>query len=531
MRDGRVPDILCRKPGTDASMNVKVAQLVDGAGLRLVRGAPDRQLSEITDDSRQVTPECLFVARRGTNSDGRQFVSDAIENGATAILSEDDSLDVGSASLLTPRESNKPYQEVIASTAECFFGMPSSQITLIGVTGTNGKTTTAHLLQQLHNHAGWHCGLIGTVMTDDGATRTESTLTTPSSIDLSRLLSRMIRNRCTQAVMEVSSHALDQGRTAGLHFDVGIFTNLTGDHLDYHGSMEAYARSKAKLFDSLPAGALAIINADDPAAESMVQNCRATIRRTRVTDKPGKPKDRDALARIIELRPSHTRAEFRGPWGEFEVDLPLIGWHNVSNALQAVCVAAWCGVSAESIRESLLRCVPPPGRLEPVRHPKSPFTVFVDYAHTDDALENVLNATRPIVPDGGRLTVVFGCGGDRDRTKRPRMAAVACRLADRVVITSDNPRTEDPSAIVDEIRAGVPAELADKVQTEVDRRTAIIRCLGESIANDLIVIAGKGHENYQIIGKTKHPFDDRLIASATLQARFGLASEPQGTTA
>ncbi len=530
MRSVRVPDILCRGLGTDARMSIKVAQLVTGADLRLVKGASDRQLSEITEDSRCATPGCLFVARRGANSDGRQFVADALERGATAILSEDDSLEVGSATLLTPGDSPKPYQDVIASTAEFFFGLPSSHLTLIGVTGTNGKTTTAHVLQQLHNHAGWHCGLIGTVISDDGAGQTSSTLTTPSSIDLSRLLSRMIRNRCTQAVMEVSSHALDQGRAAGLQFDVGIFTNLTGDHLDYHGSMEAYAQAKARLFDALPPGGLAIINADDPAAESMVRSCRATIRRTSVTDKPEKPRDKDALARIIDLSPTHTKAEFLGPWGEFDLELPLIGRHNVSNALQAACVAAWCGISVDSIRESLLRCVPPPGRLEPVRHPKSSFTVFVDYAHTDDALENVLKATRPIVPEGGRLTVVFGCGGDRDRTKRPRMAAVASRLADRVYITSDNPRTENPQSIVNEIRAGVPAESTDKVQTEVDRRTAIIRCLGEAAANDLIVIAGKGHENYQIIGKTKHPFDDRLIASATLQARFGRLAELQGLT-
>ncbi len=508
-------------------MGVKIDQLVSAAGLRIVRGAADRELTDITEDSRAASPSCLFVVRRGAAADGRQFVADALSSGATAVLSEDESLDAGSATLLVPADASRPYREVIAHTAECFFGSPSSHLTLVGVTGTNGKTTTAHLLQQLMDSAGWQCGLIGTVITDDGATRAPAMLTTPSSIDLSRLLGRMVANRCSQAVMEVSSHALDQGRAAALQFDAAIFTNLTGDHLDYHGSMEAYSQAKAKLFRALPPGGLAVINADDPAADSMVEGCRADVRRTRVTNKSESPVGRDAIARVIALHPTHTSAEFRGPWGAFEIDLPLIGRHNVSNALQATCVAAWCGVSIECIREALAQCSPPPGRLEPVRHPRSPFTVFVDYAHTDDALENVLNAARPIVPQGGRLTVVFGCGGDRDRTKRPRMAAVACRLADRVVVTSDNPRTEDPEAIVREILTGVPDDAKGRVITEVDRRKAIIRCLGEAVANDLVIIAGKGHEDYQIIGRTKHPFDDRLVARATLQARFGEPAQPQ----
>ncbi|MCC6909448.1 MAG: UDP-N-acetylmuramoyl-L-alanyl-D-glutamate--2,6-diaminopimelate ligase [Phycisphaerales bacterium] len=508
-------------------MRVKIDQLVSAAGLRIVRGAADRELADVTEDSRAASPSCLFVARSGAAADGRKFVADALAKGATAVLSEDESIDVGSATLLAPADSGRPYREVIATTAECFFGSPSSHLTLVGVTGTNGKTTTAHLLQQLMASAGWHCGLIGTVITDDGAAREPATLTTPSSIDLSRLLSRMVANRCSQAVMEVSSHALDQGRAAALHFDVGVFTNLTGDHLDYHGSMEAYAQAKARLFRALPPGGLAVINADDPAADAMIEGCRADIRRTRVTDKSETPAGRDAVARVMALHPTHTSAEFHGPWGAFEIDLPLIGRHNVSNALQATCVAAWCGVSVDCIREALAHCSAPPGRLEPVRHPRSPFTVFVDYAHTDDAIENVLNAARPIVPDGGRLTVVFGCGGDRDRTKRPRMAAAACRLADRVVITSDNPRTEDPEAIVREILAGVPENAAGKTITEVDRRKAIVRCLAEAQANDLIIIAGKGHEDYQIIGRTKHPFDDRLVARATLQARFGEPAQPQ----
>lgn len=508
-------------------MSIKVAQLAEEAGLRIVSGATDRLLSEMTEDSRRVEPSGLFVARRGIKVDGREFVPQAIERGATAVLSDDESLDTGNATLLVPNPGATPFHRVIATTAECFYGWPSSHLTLIGVTGTNGKTTTAHLLQQVLEQAGWKSGLIGTIITDDGEARASSSLTTPSSVDLSRALGRMIRNGCSQAVMEVSSHALDQNRTIALQFDIGIFTNLTGDHLDYHGSMEAYALAKAKLFRALPPGGLAIINAQDPAAEDMVKGCRATVRHTRVSNTPIEPGEMDAVACIEELHPRYTKARFGGPFGKFDIDLPLIGRHNVSNSLQAATAAAWCGVSAETICESLSRCLPPPGRLEPIHHPKAPFTLYVDYAHTDDALENVLNATRPIVAEGGRLTVVFGCGGDRDHSKRPRMAAVACRLADRVIVTSDNPRTEDPHAIVNEILTGVPADAQAKVVAEVDRKTAIVRCIGEATTNDLIVIAGKGHEAYQIIGTTKTAFDDRLVASATLQARFGPIGHPQ----
>ncbi len=512
-------------------MRIALRELVEEAGLRVVRGAADRRFEEITEDSRLVTPGCLFIARGGAKSDGRQFIAEALERGATGILAEEDSLEVGRATLLCPANGASAFGDVMATTAEVFFGRPSSTLTLIGVTGTNGKTTTTHLIRQLLAGAGWKCGLVGTVLTDDGKSRRPSNLTTPSAIDLSRNFARMVANGCSLAVMEVSSHALHQGRTAALEFDLGVFTNLTGDHLDYHGSMEAYAAAKAMLFTSLPPGGLAILNADDPAAETMAAACPAPIRRTRLTDQSAQAGEDEAVAAISMLGPARTSAEFSGPWGTFEIDLPLIGRHNVSNALQAACAAAWCGVPCEVLAQGLSHCTAPPGRLEPVRHPLAPFTVFVDYAHTDDALANVLRAASPTVPDGGRLTVVFGCGGDRDRTKRPRMAVVACRLAERVFVTSDNPRTEDPRAIVEEILAGVPSDSAAEVTVEVDRKAAIVRCIAEARAGDVIVIAGKGHEDYQIIGTKKYPFDDRLIAAATLQARFGPIPEPQAAQA
>lgn len=511
-------------------MNVELGRLMEEAGLRLASGAADRRLTDITEDSRQATPGSLFVARRGSKMDGREFVADAIARGATAILAEDETVDAGSATLLCPAGAARPFHRVVAATAEAFFGSPSNSVTLIGITGTNGKTTTSHLIQQLLLGAGWSCGLIGTVFVDDRKSRLPSDLTTPSAIDLSRTLARMVANGCSQVVMEVSSHALDQGRTEGLEFDVGLFTNLSGDHLDYHSTMQAYAAAKARLFAALPPGGLAIINAEDPSAEVMRVACRAPIRLTRISD-AHTPAQGEASAAITRLGPTSTAAQFTGPWGVFEVDLPLIGRHNVSNALQAACVAAWCGVPCDGLAESLARCAAPPGRLEPVHHPLAPFAVFVDYAHTDDALANVLRAAGPVVPEGGRLTVVFGCGGDRDRTKRPRMAAVACTLAQRVFITSDNPRTEDPESIVQQILAGVPEGTTAEVTTEVDRKAAIVKCIAEARANDVIVIAGKGHENYQIIGTRKYPFNDRLIAQATLEARFGRIPEPQVSAA
>lgn len=513
-------------------MSIALRELAEEAGLRVVRGAADRRFEDLTEDSRLATPGCLFIARGGAKSDGRQFIAEALERGATGILAEDDSLDPGRATLICPAGASLGFGRVMATTAEVFFGRPSNALTLIGVTGTNGKTTTTHILQQLLARSGWKCGLIGTVITNDGKSRRPSNLTTPSAIELSRTFAHMVAHGCSAAVMEVSSHALHQGRTAAIEFDVGVFTNLTGDHLDYHGSMEAYAAAKAMLFASLPPGGLAILNADDPAVETMAAGCRAPIRRTRLADQTAAPSAEDeAIASIRALGPGQTSAEFAGPWGRFAIDLPLLGRHNVSNALQAACAAAWCGVPRESLEQGLSHCTAPPGRLEPVHHPLAPFAVFVDYAHTDDALANVLRAASPTVPEGGRLTVVFGCGGDRDRTKRPRMAAVACRLAERVFITSDNPRTEDPSAIVEEILAGVPSDTAAEVTAEVDRKAAIVRCIAEARSGDVIVIAGKGHEDYQIIGTKKYPFDDRLIAAATLQARFGPIPEPQAAGA
>jgi len=354
------------------------------------------------------------------------------------------------------------------------------------------------------------CGLIGTVAIDDGKTRHVAELTTPGAIDLSRLLAAMAANGCEAAVMEASSHALVQGRTQALSFDAAIYTNLTGDHLDYHGDMETYLGAKKILFDQLPPEGVAVLNVDDAYAERIIADCRGKVVRCSATDA-----EADYFAKVEKLAADHSRILLRGPGGESAIALPLPGMHNVMNAMQAL--AATAAVERRVKAADLARCPGVPGRLERVNAGDGAGpTVLVDYAHTHDALENVLRALRPITK--GRLRVLFGCGGDRDRTKRPKMARAACELADDVIVTSDNPRTEEPQAIIAEILTGVPAGRGD-LTVEPDRAKAIAMIIATAAASDVVLLAGKGHEDYQIIGKTKRHFDDREEAAKALAAR------------
>jgi UDP-N-acetylmuramoyl-L-alanyl-D-glutamate--2,6-diaminopimelate ligase len=362
--------------------------------------------------------------------------------------------------------------------------------------------------------AGQKCGLVGTVVTDDGRGERPSSLTTPSATQIADLLSRMVRHGCTAAAMEVSSHALDQSRVAGVQFACAVFTNLTGDHLDYHGSMEAYAAAKSRLFSALDRAAVAIVNSDDPAHARMARDCGARVIRCSVSDASA-----DCVARVRRMRPDGMVCAMHGPWGVFDVDLPLAGRHNAMNALQALAAASALGVPAAQLERALATCAAPPGRLEPVSVPEDGISVLVDYAHTDDALLNVLRALRQTLEPGGRIISVFGCGGDRDRTKRPRMAAIACAHSDAVIVTSDNPRTEDPAAIVRDILSGVPEACGAEVETLLDRAEAIARAIQVAKPGDAVIIAGKGHEDYQIVGTERRPFDDRVVARAALAAR------------
>jgi UDP-N-acetylmuramoyl-L-alanyl-D-glutamate--2,6-diaminopimelate ligase len=475
----------------------------------------DPDIWSLSEDSRRVKQGALFFARAGTKSDGRAFIADAIQAGAVAVVAPRGTAKPESApaSLAWIEADDAPL--VAALAAERFFGNPSKSLALVGVTGTNGKTTIAYLTQQLFAAAGVRCGLIGTVEIDDGEKRVPSNLTTPPALELSELFARMVDNGCRAAAMEVSSHSLDQRRVGALHFKTAIFTNLTGDHLDYHGTMEEYAAAKARLFAILDEDGTAILNVDDPWHRHMLPP-RAKCLRVSLRDPSA-----DVFGTVHRMGLDAMDVTFRGPWGVLELRLPLVGSHNAMNALEAA-AAAWVnGVDAARLGAALTTCHAPPGRLQPVSIGAEGFSVLVDYAHSDDALANVLRALRPTVPDGGRLRVVFGCGGDRDRTKRPRMAKVACEGADQVIVTSDNPRTENPNAIIAEILTGVPSEARARVEVEADRARAIEFAVSTAREGDIILIAGKGHEDYQIIGTEKRQFDDRREAEAALRQRLG----------
>jgi len=476
-----------------------------------VHGSADASVAGISEDSRKIQPGWLFVARQGTKQDGNAFVAQAVERGATVVLA-------GSPTVASTTLVCESPARVGPILAERWFGSPSSRLRLVGITGTNGKTTVAWLLRQLMNAGGLKCGMIGTIEIDEGAGTKSASLTTPAAEDVSASLARMVGHGCDTAAIEASSHALDQGRVAGLEFRVGVFTNLSGDHLDYHGSMEDYAAAKARLFGELSDDALAVVNVDHPASERMLRDCRARVLRCSMAP------NADATVRVA-AHGLESRILMDGPWGTIGAQLALVGDHNAMNALQAVTAAHALGLSREVIEAALPTLLPPPGRLEPVqlRGIEGP-RVLVDYAHTDDALEKAL-ATVAARKGSGKLWVVFGCGGDRDRTKRPRMGAVAGRLADRVIVTSDNPRNEEPQSIVDQVMAGVPEHAW--TASDADREAAIHLAISTADANDLVVIAGKGHEDYQVGpdgkgGVAKRAFDDRMVARAALQQRAGI---------
>ncbi len=486
-----------------------IAELIQTLPINLSHGSAETVISDIVEDSRRAGLGCMFVARDGAQFDGRRFIGAAVKAGAVAVLT--DHATVVPQSVVALRTND--VAGCAAHLAERLFGNPSRVLRLIGITGTNGKTTVAHLVQQLLAAIGRHCGMIGTVAVHDGQTVVPGELTTPSAIEISRILGQMVANGCDSCVMEVSSHALQQGRAAALDIDIAVFTNLSGDHLDYHGTMDKYARAKAKLFRMLRSDGHAVVNNDDAHWSTMIEHCDGAVHQCSFGNAKA-----ECVARIAESTIAGTPATFRIMGREFDVQIPLIGRHNVMNALQAVAVAHLAGSDSTELCRVLAKCTAPPGRFERVATGDAGFTILVDYAHTDDALDNALGALRPLVPNGSQLHVVFGCGGDRDRSKRPRMAAVACRWADQVYITSDNPRTENPQAIVDEIAAGVPQEFLGRLLCDVDRSAAIRQAIHVATPGDVVLIAGKGHEDYQIIGTTKRPFDDRITAAQAVAA-------------
>lgn len=472
-------------------------------------GVPNVEILGIQEDSRLIKTGDLFIARPGTQTDGARFVNGAHERGAVAVVCRS-------------KQADLPLPQIVISDpaaasilANIYHGRPAAKLKVLGVTGTNGKTTTTYLIRHILAKAGVRSGLIGTVEIHDGRSARESTMTTPGPVEIADLLATMLDKGCRACAIESSSHALDQGRVAGVEYACAGFTNLTGDHLDYHKTMENYAAAKARLFTLLAPDAVACVNADDEWSPRISAGCRARLIRF------GFSEGADYRASDVAVTSAGTNFVLQTPDGRTEVRMQLIGRHNIENALCAASmVGETFGLSVHQIAAGLSDATGAPGRLQAVRMGQ-PFAVLVDYAHSDDALQNVLSALRPITR--GKLRVLFGCGGDRDRSKRPRMAAVAEKFADAIYVTSDNPRTENPQAILDEIVAGFRADTAKSVAVDPDRRAMIQRIIHDAGEQDVVLIAGKGHESYQIIGATRHHFDDVEEAGKALTARVGAA--------
>jgi UDP-N-acetylmuramoyl-L-alanyl-D-glutamate--2,6-diaminopimelate ligase len=467
-------------------------------------GIANVEISGVCEDSRTAQPGDLFIARAGKCTEGAKFIGQAVQRGAAAVVTAEKSPDC----LLPQIVVTDPAMSASA-IAHIFYGHPSRKIRVVGITGTNGKTTTAYLVRHILNKFDSRCGMIGTVQTDDGKICREATLTTPGAVDVARLLAAMRDNGCRACAMEASSHALDQGRVDGVHFAGAAFTNLTQDHLDYHLDMDRYATAKARLFEKLDEDVVAVLNADDPWSDRMAANC--TARQVGFGFGPRA----DYRARDFGLTSQGSRFILHTPDGNAEVMLGMIGHHNITNALTAAAlVGEVFRLSVQQIAAGLNAAQGAPGRLQAVRCGQ-PFAVLVDYAHTDDALRKALLALRPLTR--GRLRVLFGCGGDRDRKKRPLMARATEELADVIYVTSDNPRTEDAGEIIRQITNGFTRPRKHPVIVEADRRTAIAKVLEDAEVGDVVLVAGKGHENYQIIGDTKHHFDDVEEVKMALQ--------------
>ena len=458
-------------------------------------GNADVDVTGINIDSRKIESGHLFIAMRGTQVDGHQFIPKAIELGATAVLCEDVAEPVEGVTYVKVADC----EDCVGPVATTFYGDPTSKLKLVGVTGTNGKTTIATLLYNMFLKMGHKCGLLSTVCNyvDDEAYPTDHT--TPDPIELNMLLAKMVEAGCDYAFMECSSHAIAQKRIGGLKFAGGLFTNLTRDHLDYHKTFENYRDAKKKFFDDLPKGAFAITNADDKNGMVMVQNTKATVKTYSTRTMA------DYTAHIIECHFEGMYLEMDG----HEVGVQFIGKFNVSNLLAVYGAARMLGKDAEEILVVLSTLKSVSGRLEPIQSPDG-FTAVVDYAHTPDALENVLNAIHEVLEGKeGKIITVCGAGGNRDKGKRPLMAQEAVKQSDKVIITSDNPRFEEPQDIINDMLAGLTPQQMKKVVSIVDRREAIKTACMLAQKGDVILIAGKGHEDYQDVKGVKHHFDDR----------------------
>ncbi len=482
---------------------MKLTEIIQTVKPLAVEGPLDRDITGITYDSRRVMPGNLFVAVRGEHTDGHRFVEAAIDRGASAVVLE---RDAG----MNPRATRIKVEDArhtLAMASASFYSHPSLQLKVVGVTGTNGKTTTAFMVKSIMESAGGEAGLLGTVQYQIGQRIIPASRTTPESVEIQNMMSQMLGSGCGGVSMEVSSHALAQQRVAGVDFDVAVFTNLSQDHLDYHETMEKYFEAKVKLFKMLGSrrkSGRAVVNADNEYGRRLIARLggESAVVTYGVSS--------DATIRALDVRVSADGTYFvvRTPRGHMPISLPLIGRYNVSNALAAIGAALSLGIDLTSIERALANMPAVPGRLQRVPVGQE-FNVYVDYAHTEDALRNVLMTVSELTKH--RLIVVFGCGGDRDKGKRTPMGEAACELADFSILTSDNPRTEDPKFILAQIEEGFPAGSQSRYQVIEDRREAIERALDIARPGDTVLIAGKGHEMYQEFADTVVPFSDHEV--------------------
>ena len=461
---------------------MKLAYIIKDTGASILHGSPDTEIAAITADSRKVTPGSLFVAVQGCSTDGHAFIGDALAKGASAVVEAD--------------------RRSLALCADRFFGHPSGKLQLVGITGTNGKTTTVTLLYNLFRSLGYECGLLSTIANYVGTRRSETANTTADPITINSLLAEMVDAGCQYCFMEVSSIGIEQHRTDGLEFKVGIFSNLTHDHLDYHKTFAEYLRCKKLFFDGLPSSAIAITNVDDRNGMVMMQNTAAKV----VTY--GCRSAAMHSCRIMEESFEGMLLKLDG----IETWTRLVGAHNASNILAIYCTALALGADRDETLLAISKLESAPGRLETLRGPRG-LAVVIDYAHTPDALQNVLETLKDIAPER-TLTCLFGCGGDRDSSKRPEMAAIAEKYADRIFVTSDNPRTESPESIIAQIKEGFSRDGLSKAICITDRREAIDAAISTAPDSSTILLAGKGHETYQITGTVKSHFDEREIVSS-----------------
>jgi UDP-N-acetylmuramoyl-L-alanyl-D-glutamate--2,6-diaminopimelate ligase len=507
---------------------MELKELLKGVEVKKIIGNPHKEIEGVAYHSKQVKKGFLFVAVRGMEMDGHRFIGEAVERGAEGILLEEDR-EISNRTIIVSPNS----RQALAQISSNFYGNPSSKVRLIGITGTNGKTTITYLLESIFKETGYSVGVIGTINYRFGQKIAPASNTTPESLDLQRILGEMVGERISHVIMEVSSHGLDLDRVLGCQFDGAIFTNLTAEHLDYHKTMEHYFESKRKLFSeslmrSRKARRFAVTNHDDPRGEEIVKGIDL-------------PVIRYGLSPSCDISADQVMSTFDGltcrvktPRGEFFCQSKLIGEHNVYNILAAVATGIAMDIPLEAIRKGVGSLEGVSGRFETVENRKG-LHVIVDYAHTHDALEQVLvglrNVLRSSAQGNGKMITVFGCGGDRDRTKRPLMGIVAATYSDLSILTSDNPRTEDPLRIMNEVEAGfkslslfewqrdeIAAWRSKKGYLKVpDRREAIRVAIGLAQPSDTVLIAGKGHEDYQIIGKQKFPFDDHVEAKKALE--------------